>query len=425
MRSSKLLVLALWLGLTGPTLAVTPCALMGNANYAVTTDDSCVALGTAFTAPRTLTLPFANGTQIGQGAASIRYANTLQIIDIGAVNGANTLTIAPSPGNTINGSASPVVITITGSYSTLYPLFGGGWWLIQGSATFPPPSGPAGGDLTGTYPNPTLAAIGSATGPLGSATVAPIVTIDAKGRVTALTSATITPAIGSVTGLAAGCATWLGTATSANLRGCLTDEVGTGAAYFVGGALGTPASGTGTNLTGIPIDAGTINTLPIARGGTNAATAAAARTSLGVSAIPTGFSVHKNAVDQTGIVDSTFTLVTWSTELFDTGNNFASNTWTPPAGLITTTAAINSAGTNQAAAALVLTSIFKNGTRFKDQYMNVISVGASFTTTVSIVDQANGTDTYDVRVFIDTTGSTGTVAGVITQTYWTGMAFGP
>ncbi len=49
----------------------------------------------------------------------------------------------------------------------------------------------AGGDLTGTYPNPTLAAIGSATGPIGSATTTPVVTIDAKGRVTALTAATI------------------------------------------------------------------------------------------------------------------------------------------------------------------------------------------------------------------------------------------
>lgn len=38
--------------------------------------------------------------------------------------------------------------------------------------------------------------------------------------------------------------------TSAQLRGVLSDEVGTGAAYFVGGALGTPPSGVATNLTG-------------------------------------------------------------------------------------------------------------------------------------------------------------------------------
>ena len=57
-----------------------------------------------------------------------------------------------------------------------------------------PPSGSAGGDLTGSYPNPSLAAAGGgAAGPIGSATVTPIVTVDAKGRVTALSSATTVP----------------------------------------------------------------------------------------------------------------------------------------------------------------------------------------------------------------------------------------
>ena len=62
------------------------------------------------------------------------------------------------------------------------------------------PTGSASGDLTGTYPGPTLAAIGAATGPTGSATVVPVVTIDAKGRVTALTSATLVAPAGTLTG---------------------------------------------------------------------------------------------------------------------------------------------------------------------------------------------------------------------------------
>jgi hypothetical protein len=47
--------------------------------------------------------------------------------------------------------------------------------------------------------------------------------------------------------------------------------------------LGTPASGTLTNATGLPLVGGVTGTLAIANGGTNATTAAAARTSLGTA----------------------------------------------------------------------------------------------------------------------------------------------
>lgn len=44
--------------------------------------------------------------------------------------------------------------------------------------------------------------------------------------------------------------------SSASLAAALTDETGTGLAYFQGGALGTPSSGTLTNATGLPISTG-------------------------------------------------------------------------------------------------------------------------------------------------------------------------
>jgi hypothetical protein len=110
-------------------------------------------------------------------------------------------------------------------------------------------SATAGGDLTGTYPNPTLAAIIAAGGPTGSATVAPIITFDAKGRLTVVSSATITPAIGSITGLGTGVATAL--AIAANTAGGPTvpSAALTANGVVYGGGSGTSPGSTaaGTN----------------------------------------------------------------------------------------------------------------------------------------------------------------------------------
>lgn len=67
------------------------------------------------------------------------------------------------------------------------------------------PGGPATGDLTGSYPAPALAATGVVAGTYGSATFVPVIAVDPKGRVTSATSTLITavasgPAAGDLTG---------------------------------------------------------------------------------------------------------------------------------------------------------------------------------------------------------------------------------
>lgn len=218
-------------------------------------------------------------------------AGTVTSVSVTTANGVSgtvaTATTTPAISLTL-GAITPTTVAI-GAGSAITSSGPGGAMASGAFAAAGPCS--AFGTTAGTCAQGGVITAG---GPIGSATVAPIITYNAAGQLTTVSSATITPAASSITGgaaltktddtnvtltlggsptsalLAATSVTvgWTGT-LAASRGGTGISSLGTGVATALGinvgsagafvtvnGAGGTPSSLTLTNATGLPVGSG-------------------------------------------------------------------------------------------------------------------------------------------------------------------------
>lgn len=131
-----------------------------------------------------------------------------------------------------------------------------------------------------------------------------------------------------------------------------------------------------------------------------------------------GFSAHKNGTAQSGIAPIINTKLTFTTEVYDVGNVYdaANSKWTPPAGLIHIDAGMFfTSGLTIGSNASI--SVFKNGAQYKQQSRPMSAADGGLG--ISVDDQANGTDFYEIFVQ-GSSASTLIVSGSVAITWFMG-----
>ena len=207
---------------------------------------------------------------MADGAADGVRAMYLKFTSAGSLTATRTLTLAPNTVSKVwiieNATTGSQIITIKqGSGATVNVASGAKKMVYTdgagaGAAVLDAdPTAAGGGTVTSVGTTGTVNGITLT----GTVTSSGTLTLGGTlGSVDLTSQVTGTLPVGSggtgITSLGTGVATWLGTPSSANLASAVSDETGSGSLVFatsptfVTPVLGTPSSGTATNLTGLP-----------------------------------------------------------------------------------------------------------------------------------------------------------------------------
>jgi len=205
-----------------------------------------------------------SGTNTGDQTSIVGITGTLAqfntaLSDADFATGGGTVTGASSGTNTGDQTS---IVGITGTLAQFNTALSDADFATGGGTVTGASSGTNTGDQTSVSGNSgSTNALNSATTTINvSAAAEP--TIGQVLTATSSTTATWQTVAGTGDALVANPLSQFAATTSAQLRGVISDETGSGLLYFQGGDLGTPSAGVATNLTGTAagLTAGTVTT---------------------------------------------------------------------------------------------------------------------------------------------------------------------
>ena len=361
----------------------------------------------------------------------------LSVANGSGVSGDPTVSLTGAPLNLANLSANGLL--------TIQTSGGVGSTSIQGTSnqiTVVNGNAVSGAPTVSLADNPVLPGAASTTLPIGATSDRPVTPVNGmlrynntlglfegyiNGAWSSLAAGTGVTSVATGTGLTGGPITSTGTISIDSTVVTLTGTQTLSNKTFTAPALGTPASGVMTNVTGLPLTTGVTGTLPIANGGTNSTTAPTA------GAVPygTGAAYAFTAAGTTGqvLTSAGAGTPTWATPTTGTVSSVSFTGGIISVATATTTPALTVAGTSggipyfssastwATSAALAANAIVVGGGA--GAAPSSITTGTGVVTALGVNTGSAGSFTVNGAAAAFTTIS---ASGVITSTVATGTA---